>query len=249
MEKNTTIETLKDIGLTENEARVYLACLGLGATTAISIARVTDIKRPTVYTIIESLKTKGLMSIEIQGFKQKFTASDPAQLEKVLESKQHKFKNLLPELQALKNDQDEGGFIRHYEGMEGLKTVYESMIRDIKPRENYCVLGNVGELIPLAPKFFEDFMARRAKLNINLRIIVQRNKGGDEFKKYERNLNAKVRYLPIQTKLDTNLVIIPRRMLVHELTNPIRGIIIENKRTIAMQMALFEIIWNSAEEK
>jgi sugar-specific transcriptional regulator TrmB len=248
-EKNEAIETLIDTGLTENEAEVYLACLSMGATTAINIARNTEIKRPTVYNVIENLKKKGLVSIEVTGFKSKFVANDPSLLENILDSKRKKFTNLLPELEAMKNNQGESGLIRYYEGMGGVKTVYESMIRDIKPHEDYCVLGNVGELIPLDRKFFDDFMARRAKLPINIRILVQRNVEGDNFKKYEKNLNAQVRYLPEGTNLNTNLVIIPARMLIHELTNPIKGIIIENKRSIAMQKELFEIIWKVGEEE
>jgi sugar-specific transcriptional regulator TrmB len=245
MNKNQTLEILNDIGLSENEARVYLACLGLGATTAINIARVTEIKRPTVYTVIESLKAKGLMSIEVLGFKKKFVAEGPEKLEEVLELKKSRFRKLLPELQAIQSAQDDGGFIKYFEGMEGIKSIYESMIRDIKPRENYSVIGNMDELLSLDQKFFEEFFDKRAKLNINLRILVQRNKGGEWFKKYEKNMNAKVKYLPENTKLNTNLVMIPRRMLIHELTEPIKGIIIENKRSIDMQMALFEIMWNS----
>ena len=177
--------------------------------------------------------------------KQKFVAEDPAKLETVLELKRSSFKKILPELQALKNAQDDGGFIRYFEGMEGIKSVYESMIRDIRPHEDYSVVGNMDKLLPLDKKFFEDFFDRRAKLPINLRILVQRNPGGDWFKKYERNLNAQVRYLPENTKLNTNLVMIPRRMLIHELTEPVKGIVIENKRTIDMQRELFEVIWET----
>ncbi|MEI8223970.1 MAG: helix-turn-helix domain-containing protein [bacterium] len=245
MNKSQTIEVLNDIGLSENEARVYLACLGVGPTTAINIARMTEIKRPTVYTIIDSLKARGLMSIEVRGFKKKFVAERPEKLEEVLELKKSKFKKLLPELQALQNAQDDGGFIKYFEGMEGIKSIYESMIRDIKPKEDYSVIGNMDKLLPLDQKFFEDFFDRRAKLNINLRILVQRNKGGEWFKKYEKNMNAKVKYLPESTKLSTNLVMIPRRMLIHELTEPIKGIVIENKRTIDMQREMFEIMWDS----
>ena len=245
MNKNQTIETLEDIGLSENEARVYLACLGLGPTTAINIAKTTEIKRPTVYTVIESLKTRGLLSIEVRGFKKKFVAERPEKLEEVLELKRNKFKKLLPDLKALQNAKDDGGFIRYFEGMEGIKSIYESMISDIKPHEDYSVIGNMEYLLSLDKKFFEDFFERRARLNINLRILVQRNTGGDWFKKYEKNMNAQVKYLPASTKINTNLVIIPRRMLIHELTEPIKGIVIENKRTIDMQRELFEIMWSS----
>lgn len=245
MNKNQTIEVLQGLGLSENEAKVYLACLGLGSTTALKIAKSAEIKRPTVYSVIESLKSKGLISIEVHGFKQRFVAETPEKLEEVLELKKQQFKKLLPDLQALQNSHDDGGFIKYFEGMEGIKSVYQSMIKDIKPHEDYLVIGNADELLALDKKFFEDFFNKRSKLNINIRVLVQKNKGGEWIKTYGKNLNAQVKYLPENTKINTNLVIIPGRMLIHELTEPIKGIVIENKRTIDMQREIFEILWHS----
>lgn len=63
------LETLKDIGLDESEAQVYLTSLSLGPTTVLRIARGGETKRTTVYGIIESLKNKGLMKVELKGLK------------------------------------------------------------------------------------------------------------------------------------------------------------------------------------
>lgn len=245
MNKNQTIEVLRGLGLSENEAKVYLACLGLGSTTALKIAKSAEIKRPTVYSVIESLKSKGLISIEVHGFKQRFVVEKPEKLEEVLELKKQQFKKLLPDLQALQNAQGDGGFIKYFEGMEGIRSVYLSMIKDIKPHEDYLVISNAEELLKLDKEFFEDFFRKRAKLNINIRVLVQQNKAGEWLKSYSKNFNSQVKYLPLNTNLKTNLVIIPRRMLIHELTQPITGIVIENKRTIDMQREIFELLWNS----
>ncbi len=53
---------LQNLGLTEKEARTYLASLELGPETAQNIAKKTGINRATTYVQIESLKKRGLMS-------------------------------------------------------------------------------------------------------------------------------------------------------------------------------------------
>ena len=59
--KNEKLQSiLKNIGLSETEAEVYLASLSLGPTTILKIARSSGVKRTSVYTIIDALKEKGL---------------------------------------------------------------------------------------------------------------------------------------------------------------------------------------------
>jgi len=57
---------LKHIGLSNNEAKVYLAMLELGPSPVLDIAAKAAINRPTTYVQIELLKKKGLVSIKFR---------------------------------------------------------------------------------------------------------------------------------------------------------------------------------------
>ena len=52
-EKLLTI--LKNIGLSETEANVYLTALSLGPTTILKIARGSGVKRTSVYDVVSAL--------------------------------------------------------------------------------------------------------------------------------------------------------------------------------------------------
>ncbi len=54
------IETLESLGLSEAEARVYLALLETGSTLAGPIIKKTGLHRGTTYQILQRLKEKGL---------------------------------------------------------------------------------------------------------------------------------------------------------------------------------------------
>jgi len=249
MKTNQLIESLKDLGLEENEAKIYFSSLSLGPSTIQRVANTAGIKRTTTYDIVEGLKKKGLMNIQVEGFKKKYSAEDPQKLESIVEARKLRFKNLLPEFSALYNLQGGESFIKYYEGIEAVKGVYESLIKDIRPGENYLVLANQDRWLHLDKEYFMDFLYRRAKLPIKIRMLFQDSELAHTWKKMERNFNSMVKIMPKDTHLKTNLVITPQRVLIHQLTDPIIGIVIENKSVIEMHKEMYELIWNSIDDK
>ena len=50
------------VGLSENEARVYLSAASLGPSTVQKITGAAGVKRTTGYSVLESLKSRGFRS-------------------------------------------------------------------------------------------------------------------------------------------------------------------------------------------
>ena len=80
-------EKLKEFGLNNKETDVYLACLELGESSVNEIAIKSNIKRTTIYDILESLIKKGLISQTQRGSKRKFFAEEPEKIKKIIERK------------------------------------------------------------------------------------------------------------------------------------------------------------------
>lgn len=245
MANKTLTTALESIGLNENEASLYLASLSMGPSTILKLSRASEMKRTTAYSVIESLKQKGLMNVVHKGLKKLYAPEDPQKLSAVLQSKEKRLSSALPELSSLFNLRGDEATIKYYEGFEGIKTVYESLIRDIKPGEKYMVISDQEKWLSLDAKYFQNFLERRAKLNIDIRMLLQDSKVAQEFKKFQKNYNLRLKILPAETSLVTNLVITPQKVVIHQLINPLSAIVIENKSTIQMHQQLFEIIWNS----
>jgi HTH-type transcriptional regulator, sugar sensing transcriptional regulator len=248
MLKNVLTETLNDLGLTENESSVYFSALSLGPTTILKIAKSAEIKRTTVYSVMESLQKKGLVSIEFRGFKKFYVAENPEKLDSILEQRKVRLQQFLPEFAALYNLKGGESFLKYYEGIEAVKNVYESLIRDVRPHEDYLVMANQDQWLSLDREYFKNFLARRAKLPIKVRMMFQDTELGRKWKAERHILNTKIKTLPPSTKISTNLVVTPQRVLIHQLVPPIFGIVIENRSIIRMHQEMFEIIWNSLEE-
>ncbi|HRY31145.1 MAG TPA: helix-turn-helix domain-containing protein [Candidatus Paceibacterota bacterium] len=118
------IEKLKSFGLTEKEAKVYMAILELGETNVQRISNKSKIKRTTLYDILDLLKEKGLISSTIKNKKKYFIASDPRELESKLEERKTTIKSIIPYLLSITNLIDNKPKIRFFEGDEGIKEIY-----------------------------------------------------------------------------------------------------------------------------
>jgi sugar-specific transcriptional regulator TrmB len=70
------IECLKSLGLTNYEARVYIALLTVASATATGVHEISGVPRASVYTVIDQLLNKGLVSVS-QSAPKRFAASPP----------------------------------------------------------------------------------------------------------------------------------------------------------------------------
>ncbi|WOF17148.1 TrmB family transcriptional regulator [Methanoplanus sp. FWC-SCC4] len=72
--EETAIETLKTLGLTEYEAKAYVAVVGLGMSTAREIHEKSGVPQGRIYSVLSSLVQKGY--VEIQDGKPAYYHSD-----------------------------------------------------------------------------------------------------------------------------------------------------------------------------
>lgn len=245
MKKNKLVQILKTIGLSEKESQVYLSALSLGKTSILNISRSAEIKRTTVYSIIESLKQKGLVKVEIVGLKKYFVAENPEKLELILENKKNEFKKNLPSFLALYNLKETESTIKYYEGMEFFKKIYMESLDEIDFQDEYLVITDQEKWFNLDPNFSVEYIEKRSKLPIKTRLLFQDSKIAQEHKKFERNYNEFIKILPKETSLQVDTLILPQKLIITQTVDPVSIIVIENKSVVEMQRNLFNIIWNS----
>lgn len=133
----TLEQALTSAGLSEKEARVYLAALELGTSGAMQIARKAGINRGTTYLIAENLMLRGLMSSVDRDGKRNFSAEPPSHLLARMEKesmtaaeRKQALSAALPELEALVKCGGPRPSVRYYEGLQGLNTMREVLYRN-----------------------------------------------------------------------------------------------------------------------
>ena len=110
LNKKDTISYLRTLGLSHDEAKVYLELLKAPASH-LELARTTGVNRTKVYRIIDDLEKRSLVTARTDDRGTLLTASDPATLEvgivnreETVKSQRQVFQHLLPSLQALQQN-------------------------------------------------------------------------------------------------------------------------------------------------
>ena len=94
-------EGLKAIGFNESESRVYLCLAEIGKATASLIAKRQRMPRTTVYSVLENLMQKGLVSQEEKSATTFFMANKPSALMRIIEEEKNRLREKEKETKKL----------------------------------------------------------------------------------------------------------------------------------------------------
>lgn len=141
------LKTLNQIGLTEHQAKVYLSCLQLGVGSVLHIAKGAELKRPTVYLLLDELEAIGLVSQIKKGKKTLYQAGSPDEIISTLKTKVNLANEILPSLKAIRNVDAEKPNIKIAEGVLGVKGVYNHLFTHLvtHPNEELLIFGSLKD--------------------------------------------------------------------------------------------------------
>ncbi len=140
MTENPLYDLLK-IGLTEGEAKVYIAMIELGSSTVGPIVKKSGVAYSNVYDILNRLMDKGVATYILKSKTKYFQAVSPSNLLVYLEKKEAELnqqkkalKKALPQLESLqefKAKQEAEIFV----GKKGLRAAYEKLFTTVNKDE------------------------------------------------------------------------------------------------------------------
>lgn len=171
------ISALKEAGLTEGEVKVYLALLELGVSTIGPILEKSRVTKSIIYTILDRLMRKGLVSYIIKEKTKYFQAGQPDKLleyidlrKKELEENKKKVEELLPQL-LLQQQMSPKSEATIYVGFKGIMSVHDKRFEKLRRGEEYFFFG----LPATQPEYYHAYWKRdhqkREKLGIKCRML------------------------------------------------------------------------------
>lgn len=160
---------LREVGLSQNEARVYEALLKLGEASAQKISLTSKVHRRNAYDSLAKLSEKGLVSEVFVKGEKIFRAMNPNRLLSLIKEKEDMVAKVMPEMQAKYEFMEEKEAAYMYKGVEGVK----NYLRDIlKAKETVYFIGAKGMwLDPRLKHFLPQFQRERKRLGIKFRHI------------------------------------------------------------------------------
>lgn len=240
---------LRDIGLGDNEAKVYIAMLELGPSTVLQIAGKAGINRPTTYVQIEALKQRGLIEHMTKGKKVLLMAKEPTQLEAMLERQSkaievHKseLSKVLPQLQTMWDLAGKKPIVRYYEGIEGLRQMQAEFLK-CKEKRIYGIF-NLDSLLEVFPGHKSDYSQKRVQKGIRSRSIYT-SEHGPSLPDFDEASLREARFINEERfKFDSDITIFDDSIALSSFSHGLSGTIITNPELARSFKGLFELMWS-----
>ncbi len=241
------IEELMELGLTKNEAKVYLALLELGSTTTGPLIKKSKLYRVMVYDTLEHLLQKGLVNYSLQRNRKVFQAENPQQIGELLKNKEILAKSVVEQLQKIQVQKpvERGALV--YEGWKGIKAAQENYFTEMKSGagREYLMVGASRELHKKLDAFFNYFHERRSKFKIPAKLLFNENNRhfGDLKKKYTP---VQVRYMPAKVITPSWVSMYKDMVLIGVAEEDPMAFFIKNKAVAESYRQYFYFLWQQS---
>lgn len=199
------ISILREIGLTEGEVKVYLALLNIGSSTTGRIVKQSKVHSSKVYSILDRLIDKGLVSFIKQGKKTIYTANPPNTINSYLNKKESEIKELKESAQelieklsekALKSPTEATVFL----GMKGLRTASEKMYDKMKKGDVLYYLGIPSYQPEEQHIYWEKDHGKRVRHGIKVKLLFNKDTNPKILVNRNSYSGSDARYMPTEIK-------------------------------------------------
>lgn len=239
------IKSLIAYGLTENESKIYISILRKLEASVFEIAKDTGIPRATVYITLEKMKGLKIISSLKKNNVLYYTPENPSRLKVLAEEKEKIISELLPELSAIIDTDQEKPNVKMYTGAEGVKIALEDILETMK-RENSHVLlaASRSEITKLFPKYFPEWLKRRETLGIRTKLILPEIERTTSV--FQENSLREIRYLPESFGFKATIHIYGNKMAVFNLKeSEVYSIVVESEPIVQSFTQFFLFAWEN----
>ena len=168
---NISKNLLKNLNLTELQAKVYLAALELGQAPMQELTRKSGVKRTSIYNFIDELKERGLIIETKKRKRNVYSAAHPSTLVEMEKMRVKELELILPELSAIANNSRNKPKVTFYEGREGIYEVYLDTLKDRLP---IIAWSDFEHMKPVMGKeFMVEYPQERARRSITFQCITK----------------------------------------------------------------------------
>lgn len=236
---------LESIGLSEKEARVYLALLPRRDVGSSKIITATGLHGQFVYDALERLEKLGLAKHVIQNGRKKFSANPPLRLLSIVEEKRLAAQNIARQLQdrySGKHEQDfevfqgESAFLMHQFDMLERVEENQEALAICGPSERFLATLGEGET--------DEFEELRIKKGLRVRYIGMEpmRERLTEMKKWRKLWEFRI--FPGQSTGLVDTDIWPDNITFNIFGDPILSFTITNKTVAEGYKEFFESLWS-----
>ena len=256
-------ELLKEIGLSDKEATMYVTLLRYGTQPISILAKRANFNRGTSYVILHSLLSKGLTTQSTKAKIQYFSPLQPSRLiqylehrERELQSQKDKVHSMMSQLIAITNPLSSTPKIQFFDGPEGARLVMEDTLNSHE--KTLCSFLSIADVIDFVGlEFFSAYTTQRVRSGYTLNAIRTLEKDRKAFAtdaRAERYVTSKkekreVRHASEDLAFPITMYMYDHKLAIISSKEENFALLIESKELAEMQKKLFSLLWKSLEKK
>ena len=232
---------LEQIGLSDKESKMYLSALSLGKAQMSDLSKKSQMNRSTSYSVVNSLRDKGLLTIIIQKKRRFYVPADPEKLADILYRKNELLDEVLPILKGLSALPTQKPQISFFEGEDGL---VKAFLQDLNSKGTILAMGGEQTFHEIIKHRVPDYVEQRKKKKIFLHMIaldteiMQKEKENSQENFVHFKLISKEKF-PLQAFMeiyDDSVAIISTEKLI--------AVIIESRDIANTLRIFFNLTWD-----
>ena len=232
---------LKELGLTDNEIKVYLILLENGILNPSHIAQKTGLHRSYVYDTLERLIDRGIINTVSVNNKKHYQPVDPKALRQSFELKLMKIDEILPQLSGLFKSTQEETKVELHKGKRVYRTLIKDLTANFKKNDVVYLLGADEKILEtVEPIYLKQYFTIIKNKNVKEKIIVRKST------KKLKEKNIEYKELDKQYFDETTIVIHQNKTYIFIWGSPYHLIVIENKKVANTYLKQFQLLWGIA---
>ena len=233
---------LKELGLTDNEVKIYILLLKQGMMNPSEISQKLGLHRGYIYDALERMQEKEVVNTILKANKKHYQANNPENLLELLKIKLESFQKIVPDLTELAQFEKQETKVELHKG----KRVYRTLIKDVrasvKKNEEVFLIGIDEDTLikQVEPIYLKQYLNTIKRKNIKEKIIIKK---GDKKLKYK---NLQYKEVDKEFIGNTAQIIYNNKVAIFILGMPHYLIIIDNKKVANTYKKQFNLLWQIA---
>ena len=239
-------ETLKLLGLSEKQSRVYSALLELGIGSAKAVALRSDLKRSTTYVILDELIDLSLAMIVPRSKKKHYRALHPDIFLEKRKQELSKVEKKMPEIEAFmkKAGIQEKPTVMFFEGVDGIKEILNYKIEEMSGKTIYGFYATGDKKVQERFGYFKSEERKRGKLNIRAKGIAPDDPENLEmYRDSDKQTGREIVTLPKEVYSSNIAIEIGESWVKTNDFKNLQGLIIENPDFAKTMREIFDLLW------
>lgn len=234
---------LKEIGLTEYEADVYLALLSNGQMSAYELAEKAGLYRQVTYDSLKRLAEKGFVSTVTEGKTKLFKATEPKLILEFLNEKTESYKQILPQLEKIDKSSKHPLIVETYKGKNVVRVGLRDVINVLKEKGGEVFCTAIDESVPFSQHKTVCDQYERDMLNYKIkeRVIIKEGEKGI----FQKGTST-YKKIPKKFFNQNPVVVYGNNVQIIVWGNPDYLIIIRSKAVADSYRKQFELLWKIA---